>query len=76
MSSAAVREVIALATELTDDERSVVIDAIAPKESVARLASEWEAEIARRAELVRDGRALGKSADEVFDRVEAKLKAR
>jgi hypothetical protein len=49
MSSAAVRQVIALAAELSEEERRVVIDAIAPQESVAGLAAEWEAEIARRA---------------------------
>ncbi len=76
MSSAAVREVIALATELTEEERSVVIDAIAPRESIANLASEWESEIAHRARQVREGRSRGKPADEVFDRLEAQLKAR
>jgi len=76
MSSAAVRKVIALASELSEDERRVVIDAIAPKESVAGLAEEWEAEIARRAEPVRSGHSEGKSADEVFERLESKLKAR
>jgi putative addiction module component (TIGR02574 family) len=76
MSNAAVRKVIALASELSDDERRVVVDAIAPKESVASLAEEWEAEIARRAERVRSGHSEGKSADVVFDRLESKLKAR
>lgn len=76
MSSAAVRELIALASELSEDERRVVVDAIAPQDSIARLAAEWEAEIARRAERVRAGQATGKPADEVFDRLESKLKAR
>ncbi|MEO7035517.1 MAG: hypothetical protein ABI548_16440 [Polyangiaceae bacterium] len=76
MSSAAVRHVIALAAELSDDERRVVVDAIAPQESVVGLASEWEAEIARRAERVRAGQSAGKPAGEVFDRLEAELKAR
>ncbi|HEY5961221.1 MAG TPA: addiction module protein [Polyangiaceae bacterium] len=76
MSSAAVRELIALAAELTEDERSVVVDAIAPKESVATLAAAWEAEISHRAALVRQGTSSGKPADEVFDRIEAKLLAR
>ena len=76
MSSAAVRQVIALAAELSDEERRVVVDAIAPQESVAGLAAEWEAEIARRAELVRTGHSVGKPANEVFDRLEARLKAR
>ena len=76
MSSAAVRQVIALAAELSEEERRVVVDAIAPQDSVARLAAEWEAEIARRAERVRDGQSAGKPAAEVFDRLEAQLKAR
>jgi putative addiction module component (TIGR02574 family) len=76
MSSAAVRELIALASELSEDERRVVVDVIAPKESVASLAEEWEAEIARRAARVRSGESQGKPADEVFDRLESKLKAR
>jgi putative addiction module component (TIGR02574 family) len=53
-----------------------VVDAIAPKESVASLADEWTAEIERRANLVRSGRSEGKPADEVFARIESKLKAR
>lgn len=76
MSSAAVRQVIALAAELSEEERRVVVDAIAPQESVAGLAAEWEAEIARRAERVRMGQSTGKPAAEVFDRLEARLKAR
>jgi hypothetical protein len=76
MSSAAVRKVIALASELSDDERRVVVDAITPKESLASLAAEWEAEIARRAERVRSGQSEGKPAEQVFDRLESKLKAR
>ena len=75
-SSAAVRQVIALAAELSDEERRVVVDAIAPQESVAGLAAEWEAEIARRAEQVRSGQSVGKPANEVFDRLEARLRAR
>jgi hypothetical protein len=76
MSSAAVRQAIALAAELSDEERRVVVDAIAPQESVAGLAAEWEAEIVRRAERVRTGQSVGKPANEVFDRLEARLKAR
>jgi len=53
-----------------------VVDAMAPKDSVAGLAAEWEAEIARRAERVRTGQSTGKPAAEVFDRREARLKAR
>ena len=69
MSSAAVKRVIDLASELSEDERRVVVDAIAPKESVTTLAE-------RRASLVRSDRSEGKPADEVFDRLESKLKAR
>ncbi|HVY31800.1 MAG TPA: addiction module protein [Polyangiaceae bacterium] len=76
MSNAAVRQVIALAAELSEDERRLVVDAIAPQESVAELAAEWEAEIARRADRVRTGQSAGKPAAEVFDRLEARLKAR
>lgn len=76
MSSAAVRQVIALAAELSEEERRLVVDAIAPPESVAELAAEWEAEIARRAERVRTGQSVGTPAAEVFDRLEARLKAR
>jgi hypothetical protein len=76
MSSAAVRQVMALDAELSEEERRVVVDAIAPWESVAGLAAEWEAEIARRAERVRTGQSVGTPVDEVFDRLEAQLKAR
>ena len=76
MSSAAVKRVIDLASELSEEERRVVVDAIAPKESVASLAEEWTSEIERRANLVRSGRSEGKPADEVFGRLESKLKAR
>jgi hypothetical protein len=76
MSSAAVREVIALASELSEDERRVVVDAIAPQQSRESLAEEWEIEIARRADLVRSGRAQGKPASDVFNRLESKLKMR
>ena len=76
MSSVAVRRVIELASELTPEERSIVVDAIAPRESVVTLADEWETEIARRAMQVRSGKSQGKSADEVFARLEAELKSR
>lgn len=76
MSSAAVERVIALASELTEDERSVVVDAIAPLESVTRLATAWEDEIRKRAEAVVAGRRQGKPADEVFDRLESKFSSR
>jgi putative addiction module component (TIGR02574 family) len=76
MSSAAVHKVIELASELSEDARRVVVDAIAPQEAITTLADEWEEEIARRAEDVRSGRSHGKPADEVFSRLEAKLKSR
>ncbi len=69
MSSAAVRKLISLAAELSEDERRIVVDAIAPKASIASLAEEWESEIARRAERVRSGNAQGKPADDVFGRL-------
>jgi putative addiction module component (TIGR02574 family) len=75
MSSAAIRQIIALASNLSEDERRVIVDAIAPKESVTRLAAEWEAEIAERAARVRADETQGKPADDVFDRLESKLKA-
>jgi hypothetical protein len=70
---ATVQQVIALATELSEEERKVVVDAISPKESVAELASVWNEEIARRAARVRAGESKGRGADEVFARVEGKL---
>lgn len=76
MDMATVQQVIALATELSEEERKVVVDAISPKESVEDLAREWSEEIARRAARVRTGESKGRGADEVFARVEAKLKAR
>jgi putative addiction module component (TIGR02574 family) len=76
MATATVRQVIALASELSEEERGVVVDAIAPKESVAKLAREWEVEIERRAASVRAGDSARSTADEVFARVEAKLPKR
>jgi uncharacterized protein YgbK (DUF1537 family) len=74
--AATVRQVIALAEELSEDERRVVVDAIAPKESIEELARDWAIEIDRRAARVRSGQALGRSASEVFARIEAKLPSR
>lgn len=76
MASVAVRKVIELASGLSEEERRVVVDAIAPAASTAQLADEWEAEIARRASRVRAGASHGRPADEVFDRVERKLQSR
>ncbi len=73
---ATVNEVIALAAQLSEEERRVVVDAIAPKESVEELARAWNEEIARRAARVRAGESKGRPADEVFDRIEAKLRSR
>ena len=74
MPSAAVQHVIALASQLSEDERRLVVDAIAPRESIAELADLWQAEIESRAERVRNGAAPGAPADEVFARLEAKLR--
>ena len=76
MSNATVRKVIELASELSEEERRIVVDAIAPREVTASLAEEWEAEIARRAERVRTGQSQGKPAQEVFDRLESKFSSR
>jgi putative addiction module component (TIGR02574 family) len=74
--AATVRQVIALAEELSDEERRVVVDAIAPKESVEELAREWRHEIERRAARVRSGESFGRPAEDVFARIEAKLASR
>jgi hypothetical protein len=73
---ATVGEVIALAAELSEEERRVVVDAIAPKESREELARAWSDEIERRAARVRAGESKGRPAAEVFDRIEAKLRSR
>ncbi len=75
-SMATVHQVIELGAQLSEEERRVVVDAIAPKESVEELAHAWGEEIARRAARVRAGNSKGQPADEVFDRIEAKLRAR
>jgi hypothetical protein len=74
--AATVRQVIALAEELSEDERRVVVDAIAPKESIEELARDWAVEIARRAAGVRSGQTHGRPASDVFARIEAKLPSR
>ncbi len=74
--AATVHEVIELAAQLSDEERRVVVDAIAPKESVEELSRAWSEEIARRASTVRAGKSAGKPADQVFDRIETKLRSR
>jgi putative addiction module component (TIGR02574 family) len=60
----------------SSEKRSVIVDAIAPKESVADLAAEWEAELARRAQCVRNGESTGKPVQDVFARIESRLKTR
>jgi len=69
-------QVIALAIELSEEERKVVVDEISPKESVEELARAWSEEIDRRAARVRAGESKGRGADEVFARIEAKLHSR
>jgi putative addiction module component (TIGR02574 family) len=71
--AATVRQVIALAEELSEEERRVVVDAIAPKESNEELARAWCDEIDRRAARVRSGTSRGEPAEDVFARIEAKL---
>jgi putative addiction module component (TIGR02574 family) len=74
--AATVHEVIELAAQLSEEERRVVVDAIAPKESVEELSRSWAEEIARRAAHVRAGESKGRPGDEVFDRIESKLRSR
>jgi hypothetical protein len=73
---ATVHQVIALAAELTDEERRVVVDAISPKESLEELAQVWSDEIERRAARVRAGESKRRPVDEAFEQVEAKLASR
>jgi hypothetical protein len=73
---ATVHQVIELAAQLSEEERRVVVDAIAPKESLEELARAWGEEIDRRAARVRAGEARGRPADQVFDDIEAKLRGR
>jgi hypothetical protein len=73
---ATVHQVIALASELSEEERRVVVDAIAPKESVEELVRAWREEIDHRAARVRAGESKGRLADEVFERIGAKLTSR
>jgi hypothetical protein len=51
-------------------------EVLAPAESADERARAWSAEIERRAAPVRAGEARGRPAGEVFDRIEAKLRAR
>jgi hypothetical protein len=73
MAAATVRQVIELAEALTEEERRVVVDAIAPKESVEELAEQWTREIERRADRVRSGESIGRLVSEVFAEIRAKL---
>ena len=76
MASVTVQQVIALASQLSEEERHLVVDTIEPKESIEELTDLWQAEIEKRAERVRSGNSTGSPADEVFARVEAGLKQR
>jgi Putative addiction module component len=73
---ATVHQVIELAAQLSEEERRVVVDAIAPKESLEELARAWGEEIDRRAARVRAGETRGRTADKVFDDIGAKLRSR
>ena len=73
---ATVHQVIALASELSEEDRLVVVDAIAPKEAIEELARACREEINRRAARVRAGESKGRPADEVFERIGAKLASR
>jgi Putative addiction module component len=73
---ATVHQAIELAAQLSEEERRVVVDAIAPKESLEELARAWAEEIDRRAARVRAGETRGRPADQVFDDIEAKLRSR
>ena len=53
-----------------------VVEESSPRESPDDVARAWSEEIERRAARVRQGESNGKPADEVFDRIEAKLRAR
>lgn len=73
--SATLESVMAEALKLTPDERAELIETlIASAEPATRLHSEWEAEIGRRLDDLEAGRAEAVPADEVFARIEAKLK--
>ncbi len=52
---ATVHQVIELAARLSEEERRVIVDAIAPKESLEELERAWGEEIDRRAARVRGG---------------------
>jgi putative addiction module component (TIGR02574 family) len=73
---ATVHQVIALASELSEEDRLVVVDAIAPEEAIEELARAWREEIDCRAACVRAGESKGRPADEVFERIGAKLSSR
>ena len=64
---------IALAEQLSDEERGLVVDAIAPKESNEELVRAWREEIEHRAARVRSGSSAGEPAEDVFARIEAKI---
>lgn len=73
--SLTLESVTAEALKLTPDERAELIERlIASVESPMSLHPEWEAEIERRLDDLEAGRAEAIPADEVFARIEAKLK--
>ena len=53
-----------------------VVEVNSAQESPTDVARAWSEEIDRRAARVRAGESNGRPADEVFDRIEAKLRAR
>ena len=53
-----------------------VVEESSPRESPDDLARAWSEEIEHRAARVRAGESKGQPADQVFDRIEAKLRAR
>lgn len=76
MAQSNVQRVLELAAELSEEDKRIVVDAIAPKESLAELAQAWSEEIERRAARVRSGESRGRPSDEVFAGIEAKLTKR
>lgn len=73
--SLTLESVTAEALKLTPEERAELIETlIATIEPATRLHPAWEAEIERRLDDLEAGRAETVPADEVFARIEAKLK--
>jgi hypothetical protein len=53
-----------------------IVEESSPHESPDDVARAWSEEVERRAARVRAGESNGKPSDQVFDRIEAKLRAR